>query len=65
MEYFIIKIKCSCEYDGCVGCVSCVGPFDTIDKAIEKKHEMHDDPAYAYDSLFIIRIPKGSDWEIF
>jgi len=59
MEYFIIKIKCGCEYDGCVG------PFDTIYKAVEKSDDMHNDPAYEDDSMFIIRVPKGSDWEIF
>ena len=58
MEYFIIKIKCGCEYNGCVG------PFDRIDKAAEKIDEMHDDPAYVDDSLFVLTVPKGSDWEI-
>ena len=59
MEYFVIKILNGCEYNGCVG------PFDTIDKAAEKSDDMHNDPAYVNDSLFVLRVPKGTDWEIY
>jgi hypothetical protein len=53
-DYYIVKIRCGCEFDGMLG------PF-TEKEAEERVPDMHDDPAYENDSLFIMKVTKGAE----
>lgn len=54
-DYYVLKIRCGCEYDGLVG------PFSLSSDVEEKLDEMHDDPAYENNSLFIVEVDKGAE----
>jgi hypothetical protein len=59
-DYYVLKIRCGCEYDGLVGDKD-GKPFSTEQATLDKMNEMHDDPMYLDCSLFAVEVDKGAE----